>query len=209
MTERRQVLGKRAAALVIAAIGVAGLVGAAAPAAAQDETQASAILAELNDSGISGTAQLIAHGQQTEVIIRANGAIGDHPTHIHEGDCRDLDPKYPLNNVELQTTDLTGSSDTTIDVPLRELLASPHLILIHQSPTMIGSYAACGDIVAGASATPAPAPNVEPQPAGPLGNTGVGTASAAAELIPSAALAGLAVICGGIGLALRRRQPRQ
>lgn len=204
MTQRRRIRGER---LVVVLIGaMLGLLVSGAPATAQDEQQASAVLTELNDSGISGTAQLIAHGQQTEVIIRANGALGDHPTHIHQGSCDNLNPnpEYPLSNVELQTTDLTGSSDTTINVPLRELLASPHLILIHKSPTEIGSYAACGDIVAAPVATPTSAPAV----AGPLGDTGTGTASLSDDRLVPLALGILALVCGGFSLMLGRRVRR-
>jgi hypothetical protein len=67
--------------------------------------------------------------------------MGDHPTHINQGTCDDLDPnpQYPLNNVDLRTTDLTGLSDTTVDVTLSELLDTDHLILIHKSRDDIGT----------------------------------------------------------------------
>lgn len=116
-----------------------------------DPRVAKAIFSPLNDSGIDGSASLRRKGDRTVVEIWADGAIGDHPTHIHQGSCDDLDPnpEFPLTNVQLRTAGLTGTSETTIDVPLAELLAEPHLILIHRSAKDIGTYFACGNIVAG------------------------------------------------------------
>ena len=86
--------------------------------------------------------------------MQINGVVGEHPTHIHTGTCDDLDPdpKYPLTNVELNTTELVGTSDSVVDVPLDELLANPHLILIHRSAEELDVYYACGDIVADVTA---------------------------------------------------------
>jgi hypothetical protein len=129
-------------------------------ATAQDEPnrgRASVTFTELNDSGLSGTAELTARGQRTKVSMRIDGAVGEHPTHIHTGTCDNLDPnpKYPLNNVELNTTELVGTSDTVVDVPLDELLSTPHLILIHKSAEELNIYYACGDIVADTAANSA------------------------------------------------------
>src|SRR5918998_832385 len=123
--------------LIVIFLGVAmtmasGWAGVGGPAAAQDEQnrdRASVTFTELNDSGLSGTAELTARRQGTEVSMQINGVVGEHPTHIHTGTCDDLDPdpKYPLNNVELRTTDLTGRSETVIDVPVGDFLATEHL----------------------------------------------------------------------------------
>jgi hypothetical protein len=134
------------------AVGGVGL-SFGGPAAAQDEQnrdRASVTFIELNDSGLSGTAELTALRQGTEVSMRVNGVVSENPTHIHTGTCDDLDPnpKYPLNNVELNTTELVGTSDTVVDVPLEDLLANDHLILIHKSAEELNTYYACGNIVA-------------------------------------------------------------
>src|SRR5215207_8146581 len=134
-----------------------GWAGFGNPAAAQDDqnsNRASVTFTELNDSGLSGTAELTARGKRTEVSMQIDGAVGEQPTHIHSGTCDDLDPnpKYPLNNVELNTTELVGTSDTVVDVPLDELLSTPHLILIHKSAEELDVYYACGDIVADTAA---------------------------------------------------------
>src|SRR5215218_7358725 len=143
--------------LGVALVMASGWAGFGDQATAQDKPnrgRASVTFTELNDSGLSGTAKLTARGQRTEVSMQIDGAVGEHPTHIHSGSCDNLDPnpKYPLNNVELDTTELVGTSDTVVDVPLDELLANPHLILIHKSAEELNTYYACGDIVADTTA---------------------------------------------------------
>ncbi len=205
-------------AFALAMIGA--LAGPGNLASAQDERtreRASVTFTELNDSGLSGTADLTARRERTEVSMQINGVVGDHPTHIHVGTCADLDPnpKYPLNNVELGTTELIGMSDTVVDVPLDELLASNHLILIHKSMEELDTYFACGDIVSaspaeavargtGGGATPEAGATAD-RPARALGNMGSGPMiEASSPGVPAAlALAALALVAGA--LALRRR----
>ena len=162
-----------AVALVLALVALASL---AEPASAQRATEASATLEERNDSGVAGTVEFEATEAGTRIVVRADGALGDHPTHIHSGTCADLDPnpKYPLNNVELKTTELTGLSETVIDAPLDEFLEEDHLVLIHRSAAEIGNYLACGNIVAGPAAA-----GTDRQSGGrnPLASTGSGAAA--------------------------------
>src|SRR5215211_2965046 len=114
MTRRVQALERLTVIFVgVAMAMVSGEAGFADLAAAQDEQnrdRASVTFTELNDSGLSGTAELTARGKRTEVSMQINGVVGENPTHIHTGTCDDLDPnpKYPLNNVELNTTELVG-----------------------------------------------------------------------------------------------------
>ncbi|HEY7030602.1 MAG TPA: hypothetical protein VH482_04695 [Thermomicrobiales bacterium] len=115
------------------------------PAAAQDNS-ITIDLKELNNSGVSGTATLTDNGDGTTTVsIQVDGATGDHPAHIHNGTCSDLDPnpKYPLANV-----DADGVSETDVDVSLDDLLAAPYAVNLHESPTNLGVYIACGEIVA-------------------------------------------------------------
>ena len=56
-------------------------------------------LAELNDSGQSGIASLIAKGNQTEVVLYATAGVSEL-NHIHTGSCMDLGGvSYPLTNM--------------------------------------------------------------------------------------------------------------
>lgn len=138
-----------AACVVALALLASSLVTASAQET--DPKVAKVIFSPLNDSGIDGSASLRRKGDRTVIEIWADGAMGDHPTHIHQGSCDDLDPnpEFPLTNVQLRTAGLTGTSETTVDVPLAELLDEPHLILIHRSAKDIGTYFACGNVVAG------------------------------------------------------------
>jgi len=135
---------------------------------------AKVVLSELNDSGVSGVASLVAKGDQTQVGMSVVGVLGNNPTHIHQGTCSDLDPnpQYPLTNIVLPSSTLTGVSDTLVDVPLTDLLATPHLILIHKSQKDIGTYLACGNIVAGALTAEEQASATGGQP---MPNTGIGS----------------------------------
>jgi hypothetical protein len=109
-------------------------------------------LDEIDDSGVQGTAVLTAQGDQTLVVLDVVGAPGDHPDHIHRSTCADPEPNplYPLTDVVLNESDEAGHSETVVDVPLAELLAEPHLILIHKSKDEISVYVACGNIVSSA-----------------------------------------------------------
>jgi hypothetical protein len=151
-----------------------GLTVQASLAQQSSAKQAKVILAELNESGVSGVASLVAKGDQTQVSMSVIGVLGDNPTHIHQGTCKDLDPnpQYPLTNIVLPSSTLTGVSDTLVDAPLSDLLATPHLILIHKSQKDIGTYLACGNIVPGELTTEEQAgANGE----APLPNTGIGS----------------------------------
>lgn len=100
-------------------------------------------LTELNDSGINGTVTLYDAGDQTIVEYDAEGAGGDHPTHIHQGVCGELEPEpaFLLENV-----DENGESTTVIDVTLDELLDEDHAIDMHLAPNELGTLIACADI---------------------------------------------------------------
>src|SRR5215204_7547720 len=228
MTGRMWALQRLIVIFLGAAVAMAsGWAGFANQAAAQDEQnrdRASVTFTELNDSGLSGTAELTARRQRTEVSMRINGVVGENPTHIHTGTCENLDPnpKYPLNNVELNTTELVGTSDTVVDVPLDELLSTPHLILIHKSAEELGVYYACGDIVADTAADVAENSGVggsttdqsgastagDSEPNG-MGNMGSGPGGAASDALGLAGGFGLlAVALALVAATLRRRELR-
>ena len=100
-------------------------------------------LNELNDSGVSGTATLTPMGDQTKVVLKVDGATGDHPVHIHFGTCGNLqDIAFPLTNI-----DKNGISETTVDISLNDLLGGEYAINAHLSADQISTYVACGEIV--------------------------------------------------------------
>lgn len=182
--------------------------GPAHVALAQEATagDAKVILKSVNDSGVVGVASLTAMEGRTVVQIQMDGAMGDHPTHIHQGSCDDLDPnpEFPLTNVQLASAGLTGISDTTIDEPLQDLLATEHLILVHRSAKDIGTYIACGNIVAGLlSVDEALAVGVK----APLPGTGAGTTVGVLQATSWYLLILAGAISAAAGWLLRRPAP--
>lgn len=149
-------------ALALVAMVFTSVAASAAPASVTVQ------LGTQNNSGQSGTATLTDMGNgQTKVVINITpGAVGvAQPAHIHDGTCTNLNPvpKYPLSAVK------NGSSETTVNISLSDLLAKPYAINLHKSVADIKTYVACGDILA-TSNIPAAAPA-----------TGAGGAAVAAE----------------------------
>ena len=220
----QRLIGVFLAVAMTCAVGLASFGSSVAAQDEQNRARGSVTFTELNDSGLSGTAELTARGKRTEVSMRINGVVGVNPTHIHTGTCNDLDPnpKYPLNNIELNTTELVGLSDSVVDVPLDELLASPHLILIHKSPEELNTYYACGNIVPDMSAEAAEDSGVggvttDEAGAGTagdseshaMGNMGSGPASGASGALGLAGGVGLAALAFALtAVTLRRKELR-
>jgi CHRD domain-containing protein len=136
-------------ALAVIALGVAcggDDEGSGAAPATTSEAAGESItvdLAEQNGSGESGTATLTADGQSTTVAIELTGvpAGTPQPAHIHDGTCTELgDVVYPLTNVE------DGSSETTVNAPLSDLMGTDYAINVHESEAAIQNYVSCGDL---------------------------------------------------------------
>jgi hypothetical protein len=94
---------------------------------------------------LSGTATLVAEGNQTKVVIDLPGepAGASMPTHVHSGQCGPtLNPKpvFPLHSVE------DGTSTTVINVPLRTLTNGQYVINVHESAANLQRSVACGNI---------------------------------------------------------------
>ena len=90
----------------------------------------------------------LAQGQEAEDV--------PHPAHIHSGTCDDLgDIVAPLTDVAENTAGetfgaksavLVKESMTDVELPLGDILSSPHAINVHESADAIQNYIACGDI---------------------------------------------------------------
>lgn len=122
-------------------------------------------LEELNDSGISGTVTLYDAGDDRTIVeFDVEGAGGNHPAHIHEGTCGDLNPE-PWQN--LDNVDEEGQSMTVVDVGLDDLLADDYAIDMHLAPDELGTLIACANIdgepESPAGATPAASPTASPE----------------------------------------------
>ena len=82
---------------------------------------------------------------------------GPHPAHIHTGTCDELgDVVLPLEELAdpaaggersgPATAHAVKASETTVDLPLEEIVAGGHAVNVHLSAEEIGTYIACGDI---------------------------------------------------------------
>lgn len=98
---------------------------------------------ELNDSGVTGTATLFASGDETIVELDLEGTGEDHPAHIHEGTCDDIEPEpeYNLENVGEE-----GASTSLVDAPLDELIDGDYVIDLHLAANQLGTLIVCAEI---------------------------------------------------------------
>ena len=98
---------------------------------------------ELNDSGVTGTATLFASGGTTVVEIDLDGTGEDHPAHIHQGTCDDIQPE-PEDNLE--NVGEEGTSTSVVDVPLDELVDGDYVIDLHLAANQLGTLIVCAEI---------------------------------------------------------------
>ena len=176
----------------VATLGLAlgALTASASTAGAQGRT-ASVSLSPENNSGISGTATLTDLGTgQTRVVVRISPGAGNRPAHIHSGNCGPSlgEVVYPLTNVQ------GGTSTTEVGASLADLQTGDFAINLHESPTNIPTYVACGNILAAAAQAGGGAAQV-PRGLPRTGDLG--------SMAPLAAAAGAGLL--GLGYALRRR----
>lgn len=89
------------------------------------------------------------------VSAAQDSAHAPHPAHIHSGSCAQLgDVVAPLKDVVEPEGDHQGAdsafpletSETLIDMPLKDLLDGNHAVNVHKSADEINVYIACGDI---------------------------------------------------------------
>ena len=180
--------------VVTLGLALVALVASASTAGAQGRT-ATVTLSPENNSGITGTATLTDMGNgQTRVVVRISPGAGNHPAHIHSGNCGPTlgAVVYPLTNVQ------NGTSTTEVEASLAELQTGDFAINLHESPTNIPTYVACGNILAAAQARGGGGAAQVPRALPRTGDVG--------SMAPLAAAAGAGLL--GLGFALRRRVHR-
>jgi LPXTG-motif cell wall-anchored protein len=178
--------------VVTLGVSLVALMASASTAGAQGRT-ATVTLSPENNSGITGTATLTDMGNgETQVVVRITPTSGDHPAHIHSGNCGPTlgGVVYPLTNVQ------NGTSTTVVGTSLADVQTGGFAINLHESPTNIPLYVACGNIqaaaqVGGGGGGAAQVPRALPR-TGDLGS-----------MAPLAAAVGSGLL--GFGLVLRRR----
>lgn len=96
-----------------------------------------------NGSDEHGTFALEPHGEKTTVEIHLLGAPHTlQPAHLHLGTCAKLDPvpKYALTSLK------DGISETSVDVPLAQLVSAGLAVNVHESVDNLKRYVACGNV---------------------------------------------------------------
>ena len=109
-----------------------------------NQTPLSIALGELNDSGQTGWATLIALGDRTQVTLSlSTGAMQTELVHIHTGSCGDTlgGVAYPLTSF----VDGAGESITVIGATLDSLRSGGFAINSHQTGNP-GTYTTCGNL---------------------------------------------------------------
>lgn len=164
-------------------------------------------LRAVGGSGVKGVATFVRADGVTVVKVAVTGAAGArYLPDIRSGTCANAAamPDVPLSIVE------SGSAgETTIDLSLADLLAGPHVVMIHSaSPTVTsldaGSAVACGRILRKkVRAAPSPTPAVSAVAAP---STGIGPMVGAGGDPLILPLAGAGVAAGSAGLLLTRRR---
>lgn len=148
--------GADTAAATVAPAPAGETMPAAAPTdtamAGQSSATNSVQMNALNNSGVSGTTQVMAHGEgETMVTVNLQGAgSGTHPGHIHSGTCDNLGPVVvPLESVTMANG--SGTSSSTVKVPLATVMNGQHVVNFHagsgdnpMAPVVCGAIPAQG-----------------------------------------------------------------
>ncbi len=136
---RQSRTGRASLAIALAAFALTGCGSKDGPSG-----DVTLVLSETAGSGASGTAALIADGEQTLVVIEIDGEplSESEPAHIHEGTCDELTPEsaFGLQNVS------DGRSATTVDVSLDALTSGTYAIDLHSSDRASATPTSCGNI---------------------------------------------------------------
>lgn len=134
-----------AIAVVVILLGAGCGGGNSSESASGDPMEIEVPVEEKNGSGQSGTATLTSVGDRTEVVLRlqsrsASPVAQRQPAHIHKGTCEKTDPTpaYALQDV------VAGTSTSTLDVKLDDLINAAMVVNVHESAATIERYVACG-----------------------------------------------------------------
>lgn len=106
----------------------------------------------VGSSGVSGQAQFMDHGGGAETMVMVNltapSGSSTHAGHIHQGTCdAPGEIVVPLQDVTLANG--TGSSSSTIQVPLATVMNGQHIVAYHESAgDNPGAPVVCGSIPA-------------------------------------------------------------
>jgi hypothetical protein len=104
----------------------------------------------VGNSGITGQADLMAHGVNAAMVtVTLNGqADGAHSGHVHKGTCAAPgEVVVPLQDVTIANG--RGTSTSTVSVPINILMSGEHIVAYHAgSGASAGTPVVCGQIPA-------------------------------------------------------------
>ncbi len=152
----------RRACILALSLALGVLAASAAPALAQWAPFTLAVAA-LGGSNLSGSATLAPlEDGRTRIEVQLPASGGDHPMHVHDGPCAEVDPVpwYALSDVQ------RGTSGTDVSLTVADLTQTHKSILVHRSAQDLDTYVACTDIVLPAVAAGGTAPGVSVLPPG-------------------------------------------
>jgi hypothetical protein len=178
-------------AFVVAMLLSVGLIGAASPVSAQDDSVTVDLQSE-DDSGVTGQAVLTADGDQTIVDVQLEGSEAGYEGHMFDSTCDDHQGATVFYAIE--AVDDEGHSESTVDAPLSELSSGDFWIHMHRPAGERGVGVACGQVPA-ADGT-----------GGELPTTGVGSLadSQSNSWLIAGLLVAIAAFAGSIALRTRR-----
>ncbi len=103
----------------------------------------------MNESGVSGQAELKAVGESTELRVVLTGAMeGELMGHIHAGTCEAPGAVVvPLTSITVDATG-NGEATSTVAVPLMTVMNGSHIVVYHEAGGSPGAPRACAAIPA-------------------------------------------------------------
>jgi hypothetical protein len=125
----------------------------AAGTAQSDLDAATATLAELAGSGVTGTVRLVPAATGTSVTVTLTGAReGVHQGHIHAGTCTNRGAAVvPLSPITVAAGG-TGEATSTVEVPIATVRNGNHIVVYHEAGGAPGQAVTCAEIPADATA---------------------------------------------------------
>jgi hypothetical protein len=142
---------------------------AGAPASAQESDGQAVVvaLAEVNGSGVTGTAALTATDGGTRIVLELSGTEQGDAAALYSGSC---DALGLLPKIYLSAPDTDGRSDTLLPTDPLNALRNDFAVVVYVPQQEGGKVLACGDIPPETQAVP-------PSDSGGVTSTGVGTAA--------------------------------
>lgn len=107
---------------------------------------ASLPLGDYSGLGVTGTVSLVAIDASTTkvtIALQGDAVTGGHIAHLHRGTCDSLQDE---GTIYLATVGTDGTSSTTVDIPLEDLLNDGWSVNVHLSEADWDTWLVCGSL---------------------------------------------------------------